>query len=189
MSNSSAHFNFKVTVVGDGRVGKTSLIKKFTQGSFQEDYIKTIGAQFSIFEKKINQVKIELMFWDIAGQDDFTFLRPSFFKNSEAAIIVYSLEENELGEESFKHISNWHDDINQFCGDIPVILFANKVDLIDEKKYDLSKIEEVIKELKILEYYITSAKSGQGVIDAFNAIINVLYEKYNKTLSLPSQDL
>ncbi|MFX1552002.1 MAG: GTP-binding protein, partial [Promethearchaeota archaeon] len=93
MSSSGAKFNFKITVVGDGRVGKTSLIQKFTQGGFQKDYIRTIGAQFSVFSKKINEDNIKLLFWDIAGQDNFNFLRPSFFKNSRAAIIVYSLEE------------------------------------------------------------------------------------------------
>ncbi|MFX1378735.1 MAG: Rab family GTPase [Promethearchaeota archaeon] len=182
MSGSGAKFNFKITVVGDGRVGKTSLIKKFTQGGFQEDYIKTIGAQFSVFLKEINDDDIKLLFWDIAGQDDFNFLRPSFFKNSRAAIIVYSLEENDLGEESFNHISNWYNDIIQFCGKIPVVLFANKVDLIDENSLDTSIIQKIVNKHKFLDYYITSAKTGKGVVDAFNAIINVLYEKY-KALS------
>ncbi|MFW9970944.1 MAG: Rab family GTPase, partial [Candidatus Odinarchaeota archaeon] len=124
MNVSGVKFNFKITVVGDGRVGKTSLIKKFTQEGFKEDYIKTIGAQFSVYLQEINQDKIKLLFWDIAGQDDFNFLRPSFFKNSRAAIIVYSLEENDLGEDSFSHISSWYKDIIQFCGEIPVVLFA-----------------------------------------------------------------
>lgn len=182
MSDSGAKFNFKITVVGDGRVGKTSLIKNFTQGGFQEDYIKTIGAQFSVFLKEINEDNIKLLFWDIAGQDDFNFLRPSFFKNSRAAIIVYSLEDNDLGEESFNHISNWHEDIIQFCGEIPVVLFANKVDLINENDLDKSTIQKIVKKRKFLGYYVTSAKTGQGVIESFNAIINELYEKY-KALS------
>ncbi|MFX0180750.1 MAG: hypothetical protein ACFE78_11200, partial [Candidatus Hodarchaeota archaeon] len=57
-------FKFKITVIGDGRVGKTSLIKKFTKGSFQEDYIKTMGAQFSVYDKKIDGDNIKLFFWD-----------------------------------------------------------------------------------------------------------------------------
>ncbi|MHA1487023.1 MAG: Rab family GTPase, partial [Promethearchaeota archaeon] len=118
------------------------------------------------------------LFWDIAGQDDFNFLRPTFFKNSVAAIIVYTLEENELGEESFKHIQNWDNDIKKYCGDIPVVIFGNKVDLIDEEQLDTSVIEKVIEEKNYLGYFITSAKTGHGVIDAFNAIIEELYMKY-----------
>lgn len=189
MSDSGAKFNFKITVVGDGRVGKTSLIKKFTQGGFEEDYIKTIGAQFSVYLKEIDEDEIKLLFWDIAGQDDFNFLRPSFFKNSRAAIIVYSLEENDLGKESFNHITNWYDDIIQFCGEIPVVLFANKVDLIDKGDLDDSPLQEVVKINKFLGYYVTSAKTGQGVVEAFNAIIHELYNKYKPLSDLELFDV
>ncbi len=178
MNETAEKFRFKVTVIGDGQVGKTSLIQKFTKGSFQEDYIKTIGAQFSVYDKVIKEDKIRLLFWDIAGQDSFNFLRPSFFKNSVAAIIVYSLEENELGEDSFAHIPDWYSDINQFCGDLPVVMFANKVDLIDENSIDHSEIQEIVDKQNFIGYYITSAKTGQGVINAFNAIIDILYNKY-----------
>jgi len=126
--------------------------------------------------------RIRLLFWDIAGQDTFHFLRPSFFKSSKAAIIVYSLEENKLGKESFRHISDWHQDINHYCGNIPIVVFANKIDLVDENNLEYSKIQEVIKNRNLLGYYITSAKTGQGVIEAFNAIINDLYQK-NKLIS------
>ena len=98
MNKSKLRFKFKITVIGDGRVGKTSLIRRFTKGSFQKDYIKTIGAQFSKYVEEIEGDHCELFFWDIAGQDEFHFLRPSFYKDSSAAIIVYSLEKNSLGK-------------------------------------------------------------------------------------------
>ena len=178
----SEKFTFKVTVIGDGRVGKTSLIKKFTKGKFQEDYIKTIGAQFSKFDAEISGDTIKLLFWDIAGQDEFFFLHPTFYRESRAAIIVYSLEENNVGKRSFEHITDWHEDIKKYCGDIPIVMFANKVDLIEENNLDKMNIQEVVKERDFLGYFLTSAKTGQGVIDAFNAIINELYYKF-KTFS------
>ena len=122
----------KVTVIGDGSVGKTSLIQKFTKGIFKTDYIKTIGAQLTNYETEIEDYRIELIFWDIAGQDEFHFLRPSFYRASRAAIIVYSLEENDLGKRSFERITKWLGDVKQFCGEIPVVVFANKVDLVEE---------------------------------------------------------
>lgn len=179
----SQKFQFKITIIGDGSVGKSSLIKKFTKGSFQKEYIKTIGAQFSLYDKEIDGNNFKLLFWDIAGQDDFLFLRPSFYRESRAAIIVYSLEENDLGKRSFEHITDWQEDIKKYCGDIPIVVFANKVDLIEEDNLDKTKIQEVIRERNFLGYYLTSAKSGQGVHEAFNAIIEKLYSKY-KALSL-----
>lgn len=178
MSDNGRKFRFKVTVIGDGRVGKTTLIKKFTQGSFQKDYVRTIGAQFSVYDETIDEDKIRLLFWDIAGQDTFHFLRPNFFRNSRAAIIVYSLEEDNSGRESFEHILTWHEDIVNFCGDIPIVIFGNKVDLVDEDKLDKNKIQDLINSNNFLGHYLTSAKTGKGVIDAFNAIIETLYSKF-----------
>lgn len=178
MNDNERKFRFKVTVIGDGRVGKTSLIKRFTQGSFKKDYVKTIGAQFSVYDEQMKGDKIRLLFWDIAGQDTFHFLRPNFFKNSRAAIIVYSLEDDKFGKASFEHISTWHEDISKFCGDIPIVVFGNKVDLIDEDKIDNSKIQQLVDENGFLGHYVTSAETGQGVIEAFNAIIETLYTKF-----------
>jgi len=183
MKNSGSKFSFKITVIGDGRVGKTSLIKKFTKGSFKKEYVKTIGAQFSLYDQEKDEDKIRLMFWDIAGQDDFNFFRPSFFKNSRAAIIVYSLEENKFGEESFNHIPDWYNDIKQHCEDIPIVIFANKVDIVDENNIDELKIQKIVKKHNFLGYYLTSAKTGLGVIKAFNAIIDELYQKYKQLSS------
>ncbi|MFX1307773.1 MAG: hypothetical protein ACFFDG_13255, partial [Promethearchaeota archaeon] len=95
-----------------------------------------------------------------------------------AAIIVYSLEENDLGRESFKHISTWHNEIKKFCGDIPVVLFGNKVDLVDETTLDDENALKFVEKHEILGYYRTSAKTGQGVHDAFQKIIRELYHKY-----------
>ncbi|MFX1320999.1 MAG: Rab family GTPase [Promethearchaeota archaeon] len=173
--NAGKKLKFKITVIGDGRVGKTSLIQKFTLGDFDTNYVETIGAQFSNYDKEINGDHIILIFWDIAGQRDFDFLRPSFYRESDAAIIVFSLEENDLGRESFKHISNWHEDIKRFCGDIPIILFANKIDLIEEANLNHSRIQEIVNNNNFLRYYTTSAKTGQGVHEAFKAIIEKLY--------------
>ncbi len=188
MNKSQFKFKFKITVIGDGGVGKTSLIRKFTQGSFQKDYIKTIGAQFSKYVEEIEGDQCGLLFWDIAGQDEFHFLRPSFYKDSNAAIIVYSLEENSLGKESFKNITHWYNDLKQFCGIIPVIVFANKVDLVNKEDLNNSKILKFVKKKNLLGLYLTSAKTGERVYDAFQAIIRELYYK-NKALFAELKEL
>ncbi|MHA1511193.1 MAG: Rab family GTPase [Promethearchaeota archaeon] len=171
-------FTFKITVVGEGRVGKTSLIQKFTNNSFNEDYLKTLGASFSLYENEINNDAIKLIIWDIAGQDDFNFLRPSFFKNSRASIIVCSLEENDFGKESCNRIADWHKDVRHYCGDdVPVLLLANKSDLVDLDKIDLNKLQTIVDRENFIGFYVKSAKTGNGVISSFNTIIRLLYNK------------
>lgn len=172
---------FKITIIGDGGVGKTSLIQRFTESSFNKEYIKTIGAQFSVYNKQIDNINVRLLFWDIAGQDEFSFLKPSFFKNSNASIIIFSVERTKLGQNSFNHILSWYNDLKQYCSDIPTVIFANKIDLTDKYELDDISIQKLIKEQKFLGLYYTSAKTGQGVIKAFNFIINLLYQRY-KTL-------
>ncbi len=176
MNSTENAFVFKITVIGDGAVGKTSLIKKYTQGSFQKDYIKTLGAQFSKYDEEIDGNNVKLFIWDIAGQAEFMFMRPTFYKGSKAAIIVFSHDPEE--EESFEHVINWHDDIKKFCGDLPIVLFGNKSDLINEDELDDKKVKDLVKKRKFLGYYRTSAKTGSGVYEAFQAIIKDLYNKY-----------
>jgi len=172
----SMKFGYKISIVGDGGVGKTSLIKKYTKGTFETDYVKTIGAQFSRYDKQIDSDIIKLIFWDIAGQDDFNFLHPLFFQESKACIIVFSLEENDLGKDSFTHIQNWYEEMKKYCGEIPVVLFANKMDLIKNEDIDEDKIQATVEHYNFLGYYLTSAKTGDGVTDAFNRLINKLYK-------------
>ncbi|MBY8982012.1 MAG: GTP-binding protein [Candidatus Lokiarchaeota archaeon] len=165
---------FKITVIGDGAVGKTSLIKKYTKGSFQKDYIKTLGAQFSKYDEEIEGDSCKLFFWDIAGQDEWNFMRPTFYKGSKAAIIVFS----HTDKDSFKNIPRWYEDIEKYCGDIPIVLFGNKVDIVNEKDLDDKKINKLVKDHKFLKYYKTSAKTGSGVYEGFQAIIKELYFEY-----------
>jgi small GTP-binding protein len=176
--NGEKGFVFKITVIGDGAVGKTSLIKKYTQGSFQKDYIKTLGAQFSKYDEEIGGDNCKLFFWDIAGQEEFNFMRPTFYKGSKAAIIVFSLEQNEHGKGSFGNVSNWHDDIIKHCGELPIVLFGNKIDLVDESTLDDSNVAALVNDRNFLGYFKTSAKTGNGVYEAFQAIIKELYTKY-----------
>lgn len=182
LMTNSQEFSFKISIIGDGGVGKTSLIKKFTKGTFEKDYIQTIGAHFSRYDIEIDGDLVNLIFWDIAGQDDFKFLHPLFYRESKGCIIVFSLEENDLGEESFNHIENWQNELKKYCSDIPVVLFANKVDLIENVNLIKTKIQEITRERKFLGYFLTSAKTGQGVHEAFNVIIEKLYNR-NKASS------
>ncbi|MFX1457716.1 MAG: Rab family GTPase [Promethearchaeota archaeon] len=170
-------YRFKVVVVGDNHVGKTSLIRKFTQGSFERDHIKTIGAEFSKYEKEIDGNAIRLIFWHIAGQDDSSYLPHTFLGETSAAIIVCSLEDTEQGRASFSYIPYWHDNIVKYNGEVPMYLFANKMDLVEENSIDKGGIERVVEEYHLQGYYFTSAVTGGDIIRAFDDISLELYKQ------------
>ena len=176
MSESEDDFIFKITVVGDGEVGKTSLIKNYTSASFKSDYIKTIGAQFSTYFEEIDGLKCKLSLWDIAGQDDHHYLRPTFYKGSRGAIVVFSLEDSEHGKTSYDHVDEWFRGIKHNCGNIPVVLFGNKLDLVDESQLEEEKVKKLVEKLGFNGYFKTSAKTGDGVIEAFRILIKAIID-------------
>ncbi|MFX0083309.1 MAG: Rab family GTPase [Candidatus Hodarchaeota archaeon] len=180
MSNGTG-YGFKITVIGDGAVGKTSLIKKYTQDSFQNEYIATLGTQFSKYEEIIDGEKVELYLWDIAGQDSFEALRKRFYTGSSGVIIVFSHAPEQA--ESYNHVSKWLADLKKHCGNIPIVLFGNKVDLVidggltenpDNPRSD-DNVGQFTKDNRFIGYYKTSALTGQGVTDAFKALVRKLY--------------
>ena len=183
MSIGEKDYRFKITVVGDPAVGKTTLVKKYTTGSFQKDYIATLGAQFSNYEEKIEGKQVKLTIWDIAGQEIFEMMRRKFYNGSNGAIIVFSHAPEEL--KSFNHIEKWLDELKKHCGDIPIALFGNKVDLINENDLISNKdmvnsdlnVQKFVNKPDIIEYFKTSALTGQGVIEAFQKLVRMLYFK------------
>ncbi len=181
MSADEKGYGFKITVVGDGAVGKTSLIKRYTQGSFQKEYIATLGTQFSKYEENVDGEKVELYLWDIAGQDQFQALRQRFYTGSSGAIIVFSHAPEQV--QSYDHVARWLDDLKKHCGNIPMVLFGNKVDLVAAAALSSNpglstsdvNVEQYTKDNRFVGYYKTSALTGQGVTDAFKVLVKKLY--------------
>jgi small GTP-binding protein len=174
MGTPELNFISKVVVIGDAAVGKTSLIQKYTMNTFNEDYITTIGAQFSTYNKNVGpeeKINFKLLFWDLAGQSEYNFMRPTFYNGAEGAVLVYDLTR----PETLDNVLVWYDELKENCGDIPSILFGNKSDLVNNaESLFKSKVDELLRKDDILEYYITSAKTGKHVHDGFNSIIQIL---------------
>jgi small GTP-binding protein len=157
------------------------LIKKYTQGSFQKEYIATLGTQFSKYEEEIDGEKVTLFLWDIAGQDSFEALRQRFYTGSSGGIIVFSHAPDQI--ESYRCVNKWINDLQTHCGNIPIVLFGNKVDLVDDGELASNPnlptsdaiVDQFAKQNKFVGYYKTSALTGQGVTDAFKALVRKLY--------------
>ena len=155
-------YRFKLVVVGDPGVGKTSIILRFTDNAFLRTYVPTLGV--SITEKVFNvdDKVVESILWDIAGQNKFQTMRRHFYQGSEAILLIFDL----TNRSSFNSIKNWYDDVmknmekhhHQMTG----YIFGNKSDLTEIRKVKLVEALTLAKELN-LKYIETSALTGKNV--------------------------
>uniref|UniRef100_A0A8C9VY43 RAB23, member RAS oncogene family n=1 Tax=Scleropages formosus TaxID=113540 RepID=A0A8C9VY43_SCLFO len=128
----------KVVVVGNGAVGKSSMIQRYCKGIFTKDYKKTIGVDFLERQIQVNDEDVRLMLWDTAGQEEFDAITKAYYRGAQACVLVFSTTDRE----SFEAITSWREKVEAEVGDIPTVLVQNKIDLLDEtviKKYELCK--------------------------------------------------
>jgi len=165
ISPSRSQYVLKVVVVGDGAVGKTSLIIRYTEGHFRESYIVTIGSGFAVKALNLGGTLVKLQLWDLAGQPHFSSVRPVFYRGSVGAILVYDVTRRE----TFENIPGWFREVTQVTGDLTSVLLANKVDLADQR---VVSTEEglAFAQKQGWSYFETSAKDGRGVNEAFRHI-------------------
>ncbi len=109
----SSFKKFKFVFLGDQGVGKSSIIQRYIQDSFNLDQSPTIGIDFSIKNIQIGEQTYKLHLWDTAGQERFKSLIPAYIKDCQVAIIVYDV----TSQDSFKNISNWHKTIMEQAGE------------------------------------------------------------------------
>jgi len=164
----------KVLVVGHAATGKTSLIRRYCRNEFNSDYQTTIGVDFSLKAVSTDGVDLNVQLWDIAGQERFAGLSRIFYTHAVGAIVVFDMWERE----TFNAAAMWKKDIDSkvfFNGEkIPVILLANKCDLIDEdRKPPITPelIDHFCKEHDFFASFQVSAKTGVNVKEACHSLI------------------
>lgn len=169
----------KIAFVGDGTVGKTSLVNSFTgKTSFMESYIMTIGVNIVVHStERDNGTKVNLCIWDLGGQERFESVRGSFYRGSQLIVYVYDL----TNKESFDNLTNWLDEVNK---SVPAstydgIVVGNKVDLDEYRVVALENAREFA-ESQGFQYIEASAKDGTGTLE----LIDILAENVLKKNSI-----
>lgn len=122
----------KVIIAGDGNVGKTSLIRRYCEGKFEQSRVATIGVDFQTKLVELPNRTVKLSIWDMAGQDRFQVLRGGFYRGALAAALVYDM----TNHESLDHLPHWREEITKVVPDIPFIVVGNKLDLVAEGAED-----------------------------------------------------
>jgi small GTP-binding protein len=166
------YYEFKILLVGDPAVGKTSLIAKFVEDRFDREYKASIGVDFAYKTIDIEEKIARLILWDIASQERFAPYRTSFYQQTNGALIVFDLTRHE----TLESIENWMREIQQNIGDVEVILIGNKADLAKKRKIQQTDVQPWIDRYGC-GYVETSAKTGEGVEEAFRAIALAIISK------------
>jgi small GTP-binding protein len=172
---------FKVALLGDPAVGKTSLINRYTDEIFKESYQPTLGVNIVMKKLKINDIKVQLVIWDIAGQDKYELTRKLFFEGCAGALLVYDLTRHS----TFERIkTKWFEDFRKFARSNGVyILIGNKVDLKSSKTVSSEKAESFAHEIKASDFIETSTKSGTNVESAFIRLTSQVLENISENVN------
>jgi len=157
---------FKLILVGDGGVGKTTFVKRHLTGEFEKKYVATLGVEVHPLVFHTNRGPIKFNVWDTAGQERFGGLRDGYYIQGQCAIVMFDV----TSRITYKNVPNWHRDLTRVCENIPIVLCGNKVEIKDRK---VKAKQITFHRKKNLQYYDISAKS------------NYNFEKREKTLLLP----
>ena len=164
-------YKFKIVIVGDSGVGKTNLVKRFVQNSFNLNTQSTVGVEFFSNNYYVNDKLIRIEMWDTAGQERYKSITSAYYKGAIGALIVYDV----TNISSFKNVDRWFYEIKDFASkDIQVIMIGNKTDLIDKKEIstEMSQDKALELEIPVLE---TSALNASNVKEAFHLLIKEIY--------------
>lgn len=168
---------YKMIVVGDAGVGKTSLARRYTTGQFDESYLFTLGVDFFTKQIKLkNNLNIKLVIYDTGGQERFDFIRGLYFEGAAGAVIAYDIS----NQRSFDRVGHWQQQVYQRCEGIPLILVACKSDLEDQRVVSAEEGEEIAQKEKMV-FVESSSKDGIHVNDVFEKLAQSIYESYEES--------
>jgi small GTP-binding protein len=166
---------YKVIVVGDAGVGKTSLARRYTTGQFDESYLFTLGVDFFTKQVEIKGNRVKLVLYDTGGQERFDFIRGLYFEGAAGAVIAYDITD----QRSFDRIDHWIQQVYQRCEGIPLLLVACKTDLEDQRVVSKKEGEEIAKQMKMV-FMESSAKDDIHVSDVFETLAKTILESFEK---------
>eukprot|EP01126_Amoeba_proteus_P040367 TRINITY_DN4302_c0_g1_i11.p1 TRINITY_DN4302_c0_g1~~TRINITY_DN4302_c0_g1_i11.p1 ORF type:complete len:230 (-),score=35.93 TRINITY_DN4302_c0_g1_i11:44-733(-) len=181
---------YKVLVIGDYAVGKTSIIKRYCEGYFTPNYKLTIGVDFAVKSLEIENKNVSLQLWDVAGHERFGTMTRVYYKYAIAALVVFDLTR----PATFEAVLKWRDDVNSkviLANDqpIPLVLLANKCDL-EDVHVNKEELDLFCQQNGFLKWFETSALSDIGIDSAMKYLaLKILEVAKNNKPQLPPETL
>ena len=174
---SEYEINFKIIIIGDSGVGKTCITNQAIKNIFSDKYQATIGMEiYSLFIKIDNKI-VKFQIWDTCGQEMYRSLITNFYRSSSLAILVYSINQ----KESFINLDLWLKELKvNNSPDTKIILVGNKSDLEEGREVQYEEGKKFAEDFQFIDFFETSAKTGENIHNMFIRAANVLYEEHNK---------
>jgi Ras-related protein Rab-11A len=174
---STSDYQFKLPIIGDGGVGKTTLTHRYLHGLFKESYHLTIGVDFFLKKLEIGGKKVSLQIWDFAGEEKFRFLLPGVINGANGTIFMFDITRYI----TFENLANWltvfktaNENHNQ---KVPALLVGSKTDLKGIRTVPTKEANSFAKNNDFVAYIECSSKSGENVEDLFRKITKIMMEK------------
>ncbi|TFG03007.1 MAG: GTP-binding protein [Promethearchaeota archaeon] len=174
MGISAYDYTFKVLLLGDASVGKTSFTKRYCYNIFNPSERLTIGVDFHVKLVELQNKKIKLQIWDVGGEERFRFLLPTYCLGANAAFLLYDITR----PQTLDNISEWVNIVRQKGGEIPIMLVGSKIDLAEDQREITREFGiQIAEKHKMASFGEISSKTGQNVSKTFELLTELTLEK------------
>ncbi|XP_023796836.1 ras-related protein Rab-39B-like [Cyanistes caeruleus] len=167
-------YQFRVIMLGDSTVGKSSLLQCYTEGVFLDTVNQTVGVDFYVqFVELEPGLQVKLQFWDTAGQERFRSVTRSYYRNSAGGMLLFDL----TNRASFESIRQWHREVTDTIQPFRMVflLVGHKSDLSGQRRVGQREAEKLAASLGV-QYVETSAKDASNVVQAFQMLTVAIYQ-------------
>ena len=176
---------FKLVILGDGGVGKTSLAVRMVSGAFSETIRMTIGLEVHVKELQVGGSRVTLQVWDFGGEERFRFLLPRYCAQADGALFLYDVTD----PATLLHLRNWMEVASANTRPIPVLCIGSKIDLVEQRKVTRDEAIQLARTFHLAGYAEVSAKTGQDVEGVFEAITKLMMERKRKGKDAPTSSI
>ena len=175
---SKDEFFYKILILGDMSVGKTSFLTRYVDNTFDNFTLNTIGVDYVLKNVQMEDGSIvKLQIWDTAGQERFNSISKTYYRGAHAIVLLFSV----VDKKSFGNAQKWLSQIKEEVNEkVPIILVGNKIDLVDEREIPDYEGKELADEFNI-NYFECSAKSGENINLAFEDLIKKMVKTVDKS--------
>ncbi|XP_074835635.1 ras-related protein Rab-3D [Carettochelys insculpta] len=171
-------YMFKLLIIGNSSVGKTSFLFRYADDSFTSAFVSTVGIDFKVKTVYRNEKRVKLQIWDTAGQERYRTITTAYYRGAMGFLLMYDI----ANQESFNAVQDWATQIKTYSWDnAQVILVGNKCDLEDERVVATEDGKRLADELGF-EFFEASAKDNINVKQVFERLVDVICEKMNESL-------